>query len=184
MTNQSFKDWHKNNPKVKLSTFQEAGESAEILINCTSGMISLNVFKLINKKNLDKKVILDIANPLDFSNGMPPSLNPVNTDSLGEQIQSAYPESFIIKTLNTMSAHLMVNPALLKGDHTVFISGNDESAKKKVKNLLAEFGWNSNQMLDLGDISSARGAEMLLPIWLRLWGTLGTAQFNFNIQQE
>ncbi|TNE73059.1 NADP oxidoreductase [bacterium] len=184
MTKQTFGEWHKANSTVSLVTFNEAGKNSDVLFNCTSGMASLQVFALVGKDNLRGKVILDLANPLDFSNGMPPSLNPVNTDSLGEQLQRTYPDSFIVKTLNTMNMNVMVNPGLLTGEHHVFVSGNDESAKQKVKLLLAEFGWKPNQILDLGDITTARGTEMLLPIWLRLWGTLGTATFNFHIQQS
>ncbi|MCB0847753.1 MAG: NADP oxidoreductase, partial [Bacteroidetes bacterium] len=128
-------------------------------------------------------ILVDIANPLDFSQGMPPSLNPVNTDSLGEQIQAAYPELKVVKTLNTMNANIMVNPALVPGNHSVFVSGNEENAKEKVKELLQSFGWAAENIIDLGDITTARGSEMLLPIWLRLWNALGTANFNFHIQQ-
>jgi len=125
--------------------------------------------------------MLDISNPLDFSKGMPPSLSVCNTDSLGEQIQRTYPELKVVKTLNTMNAYIMVNPAALPSDHTVFVSGNDGSAKQQVKNILKSFGWKEKNMIDLGDITTARGTEMLLPIWVRLWGALQNPMFNFNI---
>ncbi|MFO0399000.1 MAG: NADPH-dependent F420 reductase, partial [Sphingobacteriia bacterium] len=120
---------------------------------------------------------------LDFSQGMPPSLNPTNTDSLGEQIQRAFPDARVVKTLNTMNARIMVTPTIVKGPHNVFVCGNDAAARDSVKDLLKSFGWQADQILDLGDITAARGTEMLLPVWLRLWGTLGTADFNFHIQQ-
>ena len=111
---------------------------------------------------------------------MPPSLNPVNTDSLGEQIQRAFPEARVVKTLNTMNASVMVDPASVAGgDHSVFVSGNDADAKEIVSGLLKDFG--HRDIIDLGDITTARGSEMLLPIWLRLWGALGNADFNFKI---
>ena len=128
--------------------------------------------------------MIDIANPLDFSQGMPPSLNPANTDSLGEQIQKRFPEVKVVKTLNTMNAYLMVNPSMVKGEHNVFVCGNDSNSKERTKEILQSFGWKDNQVIDLGDISNSRGTEMLLPIWLRLWNALGTAEFNFHIQKN
>jgi predicted dinucleotide-binding enzyme len=126
-------------------------------------------------------VLLDIANPLDFSAGMPPSLNPVNTDSLGEQIQRAFPGVKVVKTLNTMNASIMTAPAQVPGEHNVFVSGDDAEAKKAVTELLHSFGWPRESVIDLGDITTARGTEMVLPIWLRLWGALGHPEFNFHI---
>ena len=96
---------------------------------------------------------MDIANPLDFSQGMPPSLNPVNTDSLGEQIQRAFPEAKVVKTLNTMTATVMVDPARVAGgDHSVFVSGDDAGAKAAVTELLKGFG--HRDVIDLGDITT------------------------------
>jgi predicted dinucleotide-binding enzyme len=114
---------------------------------------------------------------------MPPTLDPVDTDSLGEQLQRAMPAARVVKTLNTMSAHLMVAPTTLAGDHTVFVSGDDAAAKGAVTALLVEFGWSAASIVDVGDITTARGTEMLLPLWLRLWGAFGNADFNFHIQR-
>jgi 8-hydroxy-5-deazaflavin:NADPH oxidoreductase len=80
-----------------------------------------------------------------------------------------------------MTAALMVNPALLPEDHNVFINGNDSEAKEEVKKLLKSFGWKEKDIIDMGDISNARGTEQILPIWVRLWGTLQTPIFNFKI---
>lgn len=180
----TFKDWFTDQKHIKLETFDGAAKQSELLINCTGGMISLDVLLSIETTNLTNKILIDIANPLDFSNGMPPSLNPVNTTSLGEQIQAKFPMLQVVKTLNTMTAPLMVNPGTLKGEHHVFVCGNDEKSKQQTKEILNGFGWKNNQILDLGDITNARGTEMLLPIWLRIWGALGTAEFNFHIQQN
>ena len=147
-------------------------------------MASLTVLNLAGKDTLNGKILVDIANPLDFSKGMPPSLNPVNTDSLGEQIQNQFSDVKVVKTLNTMNALLMVDPSRIKGDHNVFICGNDEGARKKVSEILNSFGWRNSQIIDLGDITAARGTEMLLPVWLRLMNTLGTPEFNFQIQKN
>jgi hypothetical protein len=130
--------------------------------------------------NLKDKILIDIANPLDFSKGMPPTLAICNTDSLGEQIQRAFPEVKVVKTLNTMNCDIMVNPSRVPGEHDVFICGNDAEAKTIATQILKDwFGWKS--VIDLGDITSARGTEMLMPIWIRLWGVFGHANFNFRI---
>jgi hypothetical protein len=136
---------------------------------------------LAGEANLNGKVLIDIANPLDFSQGMPPTLTVCNTDSLGEQIQRAYPNVKVVKTLNTVNAFLMVNPGqLANADHTMFVCGNDAAAKAQVTEWLKGwFGWKD--VIDLGDITNARGTEMLLPIWVRLWGALQSPMFNFKI---
>ena len=101
--NPSFKEWHSSHSNIKVASFSDAAATAEIIFNCTSGMNSLSALKMAGDANLNGKILIDIANPLDFSNGMPPSLNPVNTDSLGEQIQRTFPEVKVVKTLNTMN---------------------------------------------------------------------------------
>jgi predicted dinucleotide-binding enzyme len=122
-----------------------------------------------------------VSNPLDFSQGFPPTLSVCNADSLAEQLQRAFPRVKVVKTLNTTTAALMVNPAAVGGgDHTMFVAGNDESARGAVARWLGEwFGWRD--VIELGDLSNARGMEMLLPMWVRLMRTLGTPMFNFKI---
>ncbi|MCB9689457.1 MAG: NAD(P)-binding domain-containing protein [Alphaproteobacteria bacterium] len=177
----SFADWYAANTDIHLATFADTASGAEVLVNASSGGASLAVFEAAGAANLAGKVVLDIANPLDFSNGFPPSLSVSNTDSLGEQIQRAFPEARIVKTLNTVNADLMVNPAsLADGDHTMFVCGNDADAKGVATRILAEdFGWKD--IVDLGDITQARGTEMYLPLWVRLYGKLGTAAFNLKL---
>lgn len=82
------------------------------------------------------KILIDLANPLDFSHGMPPSLAVCNTYSLGEEIQRAFPETKVVKTLNTVNCKVMVNPALVSGAHDMFICGNDPEAKAVVIGIL------------------------------------------------
>jgi len=175
-----FAQWHAANAGIEVAAFADAAAGSEIIVNATNGGASLAALSAAGTGNLAGKVIMDIANPLDFSQGMPPSLNPVNTDSLGEQIQRSFPDAKVVKTLNTMNAAVMVDPASVAGgDHSVFVSGNDAEAKEVVTGLLKAFG--HTDVIDLGDITTARGTEMLLPIWLRLWGALGNADFNFKI---
>lgn len=161
-------------------TFAEAAAFGETVFNCTSGSGTLPALEAAGAANLEGKLLIDISNPLDFSKGMPPTLSICNDDSLGERIQRAYPKAKVVKTLNTLTAALMVNPASLAGgDHTIFLSGNDAAAKEKAADILKSFGWK--QILDLGDITTARGTEMMLPVWLRLWGALRTPMFNYKI---
>jgi predicted dinucleotide-binding enzyme len=180
MGNPPFGVWLKTHDKAKLATFSEAATHGELLVNATTGAASLDALKLAGERNLAGKILIDIANPLDFSKGMPPTLAVCNTDSLGEKIQRAFPKAKVVKTLNTMTNMVMVDPKLVaNGDHDVLVSGNDFEAKAKVTEVLQSFGWRN--IIDLGDITTARGAEMLLPIWVRLMGALQTPMFNFKI---
>ena len=176
-----FKDWQKANPKVKLGTFTEAGKFGEVLVNATSGSGALPALQAAGADALGDKILLDLSNPLDFSRGFPPTLTVCNTDSLGEQIQKAFPRLKVVKTLNTLTASLMVNPtAVGGGNHNLFVSGNDAEARKKVQRWLGEwFGWKD--VIDLGDITTARGTEMWLALWVRLMGALSTPMFNLKI---
>jgi len=179
--NPPFGEWYeRNKDSVKLFTYKEAAALSEIIFNCTMGQGSLDALKQADD-NFDGKIIVDISNPLDFSKGAPPSLSPVNTDSLGELIQRTFPQAKVVKTLNTMNCFLMVNPAAIAEDHNVFVSGNDQGAKSKVKEILRSFGWKDGNVIDLGDITTARATEQLLPIWIRLYMALNNPMFNFKI---
>ncbi|MEZ4222847.1 MAG: NAD(P)-binding domain-containing protein [Polyangiaceae bacterium] len=168
---------------ASLGTFAESAAFGEIVFNCTQGGATLAALEAAGASNLNGKILVDIANPLDFSKGMPPTLSVCNDDSLGEQVQRAYPAAKVVKTLNTINCEVMVDPARIPGEHDVLMSGNDAEAKAKVKQILSEwFGWK--RVIDLGDISTARGTESYLPLWIRLWGALGTADFNFRIVKK
>jgi hypothetical protein len=181
--NEKAQDWAKaNGGLATFGTFADAAASAEIIFNCTSGQVSLEALQLAGRENLQGKILVDLANPLDFSKGMPPSLTICNTDSLGETIQRQFTDVKVVKTLNTLNCEMMVNPGLLKDPGSLFICGNDTEAKTVVVSLLREFGWE--QIIDLGDISASRGMEQLLPIWIRLMGTFGTPKFNFSIVKQ
>ncbi len=183
ITGQTFGEWHAQHPRVELKPYPICADRAELLLNATSGGGALPALQAVGKDKLAGKILIDVANPLDFSQGMPPTLTICNTDSLGEQIQRTYPEAKVVKTFNTMNAMVMVNPAMVPGDHHVFLSGNDSDAKQEVNQLLQSIGWPDRDILDLGDITTARGTEMLMPIWMRLWGAYGDAAFNFHIQR-
>lgn len=175
-----LEDWLQSaGSKARVGAFADAAAHGEIVINATSGTGSLEALGLAGQENLRGKILIDVSNPLDFSRGMPPLLTVCNTDSLAEQIQREFPDARVVKSLNTMNAAIMVNPALVPGMHDVFLSGNDANAKEQVRTLLHAFGWT--MVVDLGDITTARGAEMLLPLWLRLMGAFGSPNFNFHL---
>jgi 8-hydroxy-5-deazaflavin:NADPH oxidoreductase len=169
-------------PRASLGTFADAASFGELAFNCTSGFGSIPALTAA-AAGLAGKLVIDIANPLDFSKGFPPSLFSGNTDSLGEQAQRALPESKVVKALNHVTAGLMVDAnKVAGGDHEAFISGNDGEAKAQVSKILKDwFGWQ--RVVDLGDMSTARGTESYLALWVRLYGALGTADFNIKIMR-
>lgn len=181
--NEKASEWiSANGEKASQGTFAEAALTGEIIFNCTKGEIALEVMRQAGSENLKGKILIDISNPLDFSKGMPPTLLIVNDNSLGEEIQKALPDTHVVKTLNTLTAKLMVNPELVNnGDHDIFMSGNSKEAKEKVSALLQTFGWGAAHIIDLGDITTARGTEQLLPVWVRLYASMGTPMFQFKI---
>ena len=172
----------KHSVNASAGTYADAAVFGEIVFNCTSGSGSLEALKSAGENNLNGKILVDIANPLDFSKGMPPSLFVVNTNSLAEEIQKEFPQLKVVKALNTMWCGIMVNPGLINaGDHHTFIAGNDAGAKGKVKEILISFGWAEQNILDLGDITKARGTEMYLPLWLSIYGATNNGAFNIKV---
>lgn len=179
MGNPSFATWHADHADVGLATYADAAAGAELVVLAGNGSAALDMLTAAGADHLAGKVLVDIANPLDFSAGFPPSLFVKDTDSLGERIQAAFPEVRVVKSLNTLTAALMVDPALLPEPTTVFVSGDDAQAKATVTGLLTDLG--HTDVLDLGGIETARGTEMLLPLWLRTMGALGTGMFNIKV---
>jgi predicted dinucleotide-binding enzyme len=180
MGNPPLNGWLKQNPKVRLVSFSEAAKQGDMIIHAIKGEHSIEALRIAGEQNLNGKILIDISNPLDFSRGMPPSLLISNTDSLGEQIQRTFPKVKVVKTLNTVNAILQAEPSkLANGDHNIFIGGDDPAAKEEVIKLMNQYGWR--KIIDLGDIKSARGTEMLLIIWVNLLGTLQTPMFNFRV---
>lgn len=167
--------------KASVGTFNDAAAFGALLFLCTRGDATLEIVKSLDTAAVQGKTIIDISNPLDFSKGMPPFLIPdlTNTNSLGEEVQKALPTAHIVKTLNIVNCEVMVNAQRAGGDPTMFVSGNDAAAKQETTELLKQFGWTD--IIDLGDISTARGTEMLLPIWLRTWFATGNGHFAFKI---
>ncbi len=166
---------------ARAGTMSDAAVFGEILVNATKGTGSLEALEAAGAANLAGKVLIDISNALDGSSGFPPAVLTSSTDSLGERIQRAFPEALVVKTLNTVTADVMVNPGLIPGGHSIFVSGDDATAKRTVTGILRSFGWSDADVIDLGDITTARGTEAYLALWLRLIGKLGTSHFNIRV---
>jgi predicted dinucleotide-binding enzyme len=177
LAREPFAAWRAEHPEVALGSFAEAARHGELVFGVLAGRAVLDVARTLAEA-LDGKILIDVSNGLDFSKGFPPSLLVCNTDSMAEQLQRELPRTKVVKTLNTVNASIMVDPGSVGGgDHTAFVSGNDAAAKAEVTRVIR--GWTD--VIDLGDITTARGTEMLLPIWVRLMQTLGTAAFGFKI---
>ena len=177
--NPAISAWLADHSGVRLVSFSEAAAAADLVVNATSGDVSLLALQAAGAENVRGKVLIDVSNPLDFSAGFPPTLFVKDTDSLGERIQRAFPEAMVVKTLNTMNAGLMLNPGRLSAPSAVFLSGDNPDAKQTVTDLLASFGWQ--QIVDLGGIATARGVEMLMPMWLQVMSVQGGPEFNWAI---
>jgi predicted dinucleotide-binding enzyme len=177
-----LRGWQSSNQRVLIGSFAETAAHGEMVFNATDGAGSLNALAIAGEANLADKILVDVSNPLDFSDGFPPSLTVLGTDSLAEQIQRAFPNTRVVKTLNTVTARVMTHPLeVANGDHNVFISSNDLDAKAPVTALLRSFGWI--HIFDLGDLSTARGTEAYMLLWLRLYGALNTTMLNVKIMR-
>ena len=175
-----FAVWREAHPEVGLATPPDAAARAELIVNASNGAGSIAFLESAGEQNLSGKALIDIANPLDVSHGMPPSLLVSNTDSLGEQIQRRFPQARVVKALNTMNCEVMVDPGKVPGDHDVFVCGEDSDAKRQVTES-SRPRLAASTIVDLGGITPARGTEMYVALWLRLWGALGTGHFNIAV---
>ncbi|MBW3663646.1 MAG: NAD(P)-binding domain-containing protein [Actinobacteria bacterium] len=182
MGNPPFAEWHRHHAGIGLQPLTDVGAGAEIVINATSGMASLEALEAVGAEALADKPLIDVANPLDFSTGRL-ALFTTSTDSLAERIQRTFPDARVVKALNTMNASVMTSPSSIPGDHLAPIAGDDEDAKGAVRSLLADLGWRDEQILDLGALTAARGMEAWLLLWIELMQTLGTPRFNLSLSR-
>ncbi|HKH55134.1 MAG TPA: hypothetical protein VKA58_06740, partial [Propionibacteriaceae bacterium] len=165
---------------LSLASYGQIGVGADLFINATSGDVSLEALQAVGDEALAGKVLIDVSNALDRSSGFPPTLFVCNTDSLAEQVQRAFPRTKVVKAFNTMTAAVMVNPgAVGGGDTTVFVAGNDADARATVAAVATALGWTD--VMDLGDLTAARGLEMWVSLWLRLLMALGGPMFNIKV---
>ena len=175
------RQWQQAHPGVRLLPLTEAGTHGEVIVNASAGAHSLAALEAAGAINLAGKVLFDLTLPLDLSQGMPPTLLVANDDSLGEQIQRAYPEARVVKTLNTMGNEVMIHPEQIPGRHCVFMSGDNAEAKQLVAGMLESFGWPPDSIVDLGGIETARGTEMYLVLWIEIMQARGDRMFNIAI---
>jgi predicted dinucleotide-binding enzyme len=161
--------------------FADAAAHGELVFNCTNGNASLEALRSAGEENLAGKVLVDVANALEFSEGRPPIIGVATDDSLGEQIQREFPDARVVKSLNTVNTNVMVDPSLVPNEHDMFVSGNDDAAKDEVAGLLQEFGWPRERIVDLGDITAARGQELYVALWIRLMNAVGSPTFNIHV---
>lgn len=180
-TGTNLRNWLDTNPNIALMRMEEAAIFGDMLIAAMAGEAAVDTFMEIGAETVGNKIIVDLTNPLDFSHGMPPSLFISNTDSLSEAIQRAVPRARVIKTLNTVNANVMVEPEVVgEGDHTMFVAGNDPDARAEIMQFLkTEFGWID--VMDLGDLTAARGMEASLHLWLKLWASIGSLSFSIKV---
>jgi predicted dinucleotide-binding enzyme len=181
--NPAANEWaDRSGPHGHAGTFADAAEFGEIVVNATAGTVALSALRLAGPAPLAGKVLIDVSNPLVFSPTGEVTLDPANTDSVGEQIQREFPETRVVKALNTVNCAVMVDPGRVPGEHNLFIAGDDPEAKAAVRTVLESFGWPAGSVLDLGDIKGARAMEMMMPVWLRLMHHFGHADFNYSIR--
>ena len=170
-------DWPDDLP---LAPYGEVADGADLVVNATNGRASLAALEAVGEEHLTGRVVLDVANPLDFSSGFPPTLSVKDDDSLAEQIQRAHPEARVVKSLNTVTAAVMVDPMRVgEGQTTMFVAAEDPEARATVISLLRALGWRD--VVEFEELSAARGMEMWLPLWVRLMSRLGTAEFNIKV---
>ncbi|MFC9999406.1 NADPH-dependent F420 reductase [Nocardia sp. NPDC127526] len=163
-----YRDWLAAHPGATVCTFADAAAAADLVINGISGDHALNALTAI-KDQLAGKTLIDYAVPYVYQHdsahkwptpwGFMPLLDPVDSDSLAEQIQRALPETRVVKSFVTQEQETVVDPKSIGGgDHTMFVSGDDEAAKGRAAQLLREYGWTD--IVDLGPLVTARGLEM------------------------
>lgn len=174
--------WVQNNGDMAHNgTFADAAAFGEIVLNATKGNISIDALNMAGKENLNGKVLIDVANIINTEGNGIAKVGLPDGDSLGEQIQREFPDAKVVKTFNTLNCLLMVDPMSLSGKHVVFLSGNDVEAKETVRFLLYQMAWTEEQVVDLGDITTARGPEMYLALWLRMMQAFSNPQFNIAV---
>jgi len=157
-------DWAAKNAKVRVAHFAGAAKFGELIVLAVKGTAAADALRLAGPDNLAGKAVIDATNPIaDF-----PPLNGVlrfyttHDDSLMERLQREFTDSRFVKAFNTVGHALMVNPQFKEGKPTMFICGNDEAAKKTVKQILDQFSWET---ADMGKAESARAIEPLCMLW-------------------
>lgn len=178
-TPEDHADWSAGSGIAVRRPEESIGQS-EVVVNATPGQSSIEALSGAGLTEASGVIVLDLANPLDFSSGGP-ALSTGVDESLAESIQLEFPQARVVKSLNTVNAVVMIDPGSLAEPTLQFVCGNDPAAKETVVGLLEGLGWDARQIVDLGDLSAARDTERYLMLWIRLMGALGTAEFNIRL---
>ncbi|KAB1192627.1 DNA-binding protein [Haloferax sp. MBLA0076] len=165
---------------IAVGTFAEAAAHGDVVILAVLGDAAEAVVDMAGTDTFAGKLVLDATNPLDFSEGVA-HLSFGGTDSLGERIQEKLPGASVVKCFNTVSNIQMVDPEFEEGTPPMFICGDDDDAKAQTEAILVELGWPG--VMDVGDITSARYLEALVPLWVRVGSNLGTWKHAFKAVQ-
>ncbi len=169
--------------KASAGNFEEAASFGEILVIATSWNGTSNSIRLAGTKNFAGKIVIDVTNPLDFSEGMPPKLAISHSDSGGETIQRLIPEAKVVKAFNIVGNPHFLHPDFRNGGPpTMFICGNDEQAKKEISDdILTKFGWET---IDIGGIEGARLLEPLALLWITYYFRTGNGNHAFKLLKK
>ncbi len=165
---------------VGTGSFSDAAAHGDLVVNATNGVHSLAVLESIGAEALAGKTLIDLSNELVPVEGGYPVPAASAERSVGRRLQEAFPDTFVVKSLNTMNCAVMVDPSSVPGDHVAFLSGDDEGAKNRVRDFLSELGWRREQLVDLGGIGTASAVEMMMGAWLALMIARGQGAPAFN----
>jgi 8-hydroxy-5-deazaflavin:NADPH oxidoreductase len=158
-------DWKKEaGEKASVASNQDAAKFGEINVLATEWSGTENAISLAGKENFSGKILIDVTNPLDFSQGSPPKIAVPFDNPGGQQVQKWLPDAKVVKAFNIINAYTMINPKLEEGNPDLFIAGNDIKAKEEVTKIAKQLGWVS--IIDLGDISEAIWLETLTMLWV------------------
>jgi len=148
---------------IELATFEVAAEDCDIAVLCTAWDGTENALRLAHAAHLDGKVLIDVTNPLRHTEAGP-VLAIGHADSAGEAVQRWAPGASVVKCWNIVGNASMADPAFEEGPPTMWICGEDEEAKKRVRRILGDFGWED--VVDLGGIVNSRYLEPLAMVWI------------------
>jgi len=150
--------------KASIGTFAEAAKLGELLVLAVKGTAAEAALDLAGADNLAGKTILDATNPIADEppeNGVIKYFTGPN-DSLMERLQKKFPAAKLVKAFSSVGSANFVNPDFGGTKPTMFICGNDAAAKEEAKSILAQFGWETN---DMGVAAAARAIEPLCMLW-------------------
>ena len=157
-------DWAKQHPQARIGSFADAARFAELGVLAVKGSAAADVLKAAGAANLAGKTVIDTTNPIADAppvNGVLQFYTSLD-ESQHERLQRAFPEIKFVKAFNSVGNAFMVNPQFKDGKPTMFICGNDEPAKKTVRTVLDQFGWET---ADMGQAEAARAIEPLCMLW-------------------